>query len=88
MRESWLVAGDMNDIAFDREKKGGATICQNKCKKFIDWIDKCGLIDLGAVGARFTWKGPIYNDGQLIYERLDRALFNENCRIYFRDGFV
>lgn len=28
----------------------------------MDRINKCELIDLGAVGAKFTWRGPLYND--------------------------
>lgn len=59
MRDLWLLAGDFNDIAFAHEKKGGAPIFPNKCKKFRESIDKSGLIDMGVVGSRFTRKGLI-----------------------------
>jgi hypothetical protein len=45
-----------------------------KCNKFQERINACNLLDLGAMGHKFTWRGPIYHGGQRIYERLDRAL--------------
>jgi hypothetical protein len=46
------------------------------------------LVDLGAVGPRFTWRGPLHHGGQRIYERLDRALCNDMWRLRFPDGYV
>ncbi|MCH86424.1 hypothetical protein A2U01_0007281 [Trifolium medium] len=88
MNDAWLVAGDFNDIASIGEKKGGAAVSMRKCNKFQDRITACNLLDLGAMGHKFTWRGPIYHGGQRIYERLDRALGNESWRLKFPDGCV
>ena len=39
---------------------------------FRNVLDECGLMDLGFVGDKFTWKGK--RVGGLVLERLDRAL--------------
>jgi hypothetical protein len=88
MDYAWLVAGDFNDIVCAEEKKGGAAASMRKCHKFQDRINVCNLLDLGAMGHKFTWRGPIYHGGQRIYERLDRALGNESWRLKFPDGCV
>ncbi|XP_057745165.1 uncharacterized protein LOC130963033 [Arachis stenosperma] len=55
----WLVVGDFNDIAHPTEKQGGSRVDLGARSK--SWIEGCSLIDLGAVGARFTWRGPQVN---------------------------
>ncbi|MCI20117.1 hypothetical protein A2U01_0041278 [Trifolium medium] len=35
------------------------------------------LIDIGAMGTKFTWRGPLLNGHSRIFERLDRALSND-----------
>ena len=40
-------------------------------KEFRDLLDECGLMDLGFIGEKFTWRGK-RSDG-LVLERLDRA---------------
>jgi hypothetical protein len=74
--DPWLLAGDFNDIL-------GAPICLRKCLKFKERIDACQLMDLGAIGSKFTWRGPTYHGGQHIFERLDRALSNDSWWLEF-----
>jgi hypothetical protein len=88
MHSPWMLAGDFNDIASEEEKKGGAVVSIRKCNIFKNRINDCNLMDLGAVGSKFTWRGPIYHGGQRIFERLDRALSNESWRLAFPDGYV
>jgi hypothetical protein len=88
MNEPWLVASDFNDIVGADEKRGGAVAASRKCQIFRDRINYCSLIDLGAMGAKFTWRGPVFHGGQRIYERLDRALCNSKWSLMFPDGFV
>ncbi|PNX75251.1 ribonuclease H, partial [Trifolium pratense] len=88
MREAWLLAGDFNDIACMEEKRGGVSASLRRCNKFSERINACNLMDMGAMGPKFTWRGPIYHGGQRIYERLDRALCNEKWRTNFPDGSV
>ncbi|MCH79376.1 endonuclease/exonuclease/phosphatase family protein [Trifolium medium] len=84
----WLLAGDFNDIACAAGKKGGAPVSIRRCNLFKDRINACNLLDLGAVGSKYTWRGPIYHGGQRIYERLDRALSNDMWRLLFPEAFV
>jgi hypothetical protein len=88
MKDAWLLAGDFNDIASVEEKKGGAIPSMRRCSKFRERINACKLLDLGAMGPKYTWRGPLYHGGQRIYERLDRALCNEEWRLKFSDGYV
>jgi hypothetical protein len=88
MNEPWLLAGDFNDIACEEEKKGGARVCMRKCNNFQARINSCNLLDLGAMGYKYTWRGHLYHGGQRIFERLDRALCNDKWRLDFPDGVV
>lgn len=88
MHEPWLTASDFNDISFSHEKKGKTPIFNNKCNKFKERIDQCLLIYMGEIGSHFTWRCLIYNGGQRIYERLDRALCSDKCGIRFPSGYA
>ncbi|MCI06146.1 hypothetical protein A2U01_0027202, partial [Trifolium medium] len=67
--EPWLLAGDFNDIMSQDEKQGGALVNFRRCRLFQERVNDCKLLDLGAVGSKFTWRGPIYEDGVRIFER-------------------
>jgi hypothetical protein len=41
MQDTWLLAGDFNDILGAHEKKGGAVVSLRKCNKFRDRIEAC-----------------------------------------------
>lgn len=88
MHGEWLLAGDFNDIASASEKKGGGVIPYAKIAKFVENINKCQLMDLGTVGTKFTWKGPLFHNGCHIFKRLDRALCNDGWRLRFPDAYV
>jgi hypothetical protein len=84
----WLLAGDFNDIAHPSEKRGGIPAQQRRCDKFVDRINECNLIDCGASGPKFTWRGPTFQNGDRIFERLDRALSNDDWRLGFPNAAV
>jgi hypothetical protein len=88
MLEGWMIAGDFNDIATQDEKKGGAPVSLRKCNNFLDNINECKLIDLGAIGPKFTWRGAIVNGHERIFERLDRAMSNDEWRLIFPEAIV
>jgi hypothetical protein len=46
------------------------------------------LLDCGAIGPKFTWRGPTFRDGERIFERLDRALSNDEWRLGFPNAIV
>lgn len=78
INQLWLMTGDFIDIAFGREKKGGAQASARRCQMFRENMDECNLVDIGASGPKFTWRGPIFHGGRGIYERLDRACGNKD----------
>ena len=78
----WLCAGDFNEISRQDEKLKGAMRSHNQMQQFRDVIDKCGFIDLGFKGSKFTWSKH-FTDGHSIWERLDRGLGNSEFLIRF-----
>ncbi|RYQ93126.1 hypothetical protein Ahy_B09g099395 [Arachis hypogaea] len=88
MDGAWLIAGDFNEIKDASEKKGGAALDMRACNNFANWINRCGLIDLGFIGSRFTWKGPKWDGHDRVFKRLDRALSNPMWRTRFQQATV
>lgn len=72
---SWLLVGDFNKIA-NRDEKKGALIDLGRCHFFSSRINEYNLIDLGFVGSRFIWRGPLWDGRDRVFKRLDRALSN------------
>lgn len=54
---------------------------------FREAVDECGFIDLGFVGSQFTWQKH-FADGHSIWERLDRALANNEWMLRFAESRV
>ena len=50
----WLVLGDFNEILHYSEVRGG-DFYPHRASKFLETMNDCGLVDLGAVGTSFTW---------------------------------
>lgn len=84
----WMLAGDFNDIKDPSEQKGGALVNEGKCRRFLDNINRCKLIDLGAEGPKFTWRGPISQFASRLFKRLDRGLCNADWRTAFPEAVV
>ena len=57
----WLCAGDFNELTRGDEKLGGNRSSHNQMQLFRDAIDKCGFIDLGYLGSKFTWRKHFAN---------------------------
>ncbi|CAL9017992.1 unnamed protein product [Prunus brigantina] len=49
----WMIAGDFNELVDNSEKCGGNPISHGS--GLVEWIDRNQLIDLGFIGAQFTW---------------------------------
>lgn len=45
-------------------------------------------MDLGAIGSKFTWRGPLHPGYDRIFERLDCALCSDCWRMEFPDAIV
>ncbi|KAI9107229.1 hypothetical protein K1719_021838 [Acacia pycnantha] len=81
--EPWLIAGDFNEIRSPFEQKGGGRINEMRCRRFNDWIQDCGLVDVEIKGPFFTWKWPKWEGLDRVYKRLDRCL----CNISWLEAF-
>lgn len=88
MTSPWLLARDFNDIAYSHGKLGGAAVFVSRCNKFHKHIDQCGLLNMGVLGPKFTWRGPMFRGGHHIYERLDRGICNDKWNLLCPDGYV
>ncbi|PNY14872.1 ribonuclease H, partial [Trifolium pratense] len=82
----WLAIGDFNDILLPREQKGGV-FSISKADLFASNIDRCGLIDLGAFGSKFTWLGHC-RGSRFVHRRLDRGFGNHAWRLKFPEATV
>lgn len=84
----WLLIGDFNDIVKPFEEfGGGGPPSENKIATFNNFLNSCGLVDLGFVGPPFNW-----TDGRLgnhiIRSRIDRAHVNFEWVSLFPDNIV
>jgi hypothetical protein len=68
----WLLGGDLNEVSNDRELSHGRTREPYLFESFRHLLEDCELVDLGFVGAEFTWRRSSQPDS--IEERLDRCL--------------
>lgn len=88
MGRPWMLAGDFNDILSPDEQRGGACVDESKCKNFHDHLSACKLLDLGAEGPKYTWRGPLTQFANRLYKRLDRSVCNVEWRRVFAEAFV
>ncbi|KAK4286586.1 hypothetical protein QN277_003122 [Acacia crassicarpa] len=72
----WAVWGDFNDILTPNERIGGAGVSHGRINWFQNRTQECNLVDLGASGPKFTWKGPRIRGFSRLFERLDRVFAN------------
>ena len=79
----WVVYGDFNEITHADEKIGWFDRDATQMWEFRECLSRCGLIDLGFVGQRYTWcNGRLGEQRTLI--RLDRGVANKAWRSMFR----
>ncbi|XP_020228435.1 uncharacterized protein LOC109809509 [Cajanus cajan] len=81
----WLVLGDFNEIMFSSECRGGR-FSSSRASQFLDVLNDCNLLDMGAKGLRFTW----YRNqrGVVLAKRLDRAVCNVEWQAMFPEAYV
>jgi len=83
----WLIGGDLNEILFPSEKKGGGLKSQGVLDFFCNTLDSCGLHDLGFTGYEFTWENR-REGGDVVEERLDRFCASVEWSLLFPDSEV
>jgi len=77
----WCVMGDFNAVRNINERKGvgNGHVNRNEIEKFNRFIDTCMLMDIPAVGRRFTWYRP-YGTTR---SRIDRVLVSGTWLVYW-----
>nr|KYP39451.1 Putative ribonuclease H protein At1g65750 family [Cajanus cajan] len=81
----WLVLGDFNEIMLSTECRGGR-FSMVGVSQFLEVLNDCNLLDMGAKGLRFTW----YRNqrGVVLAKRLDRAVCNVAWQAMFPEAYV
>jgi hypothetical protein len=64
----WCCGGDFNEIVRIEEKQGRISKPDSQMQPFRDALDACGFIDLGYIGAPFTWCNNRFS-GATVWER-------------------
>lgn len=82
-----MCARDFNETRKCLEKMGGSNRSQAQIQLLREAVDECGFIDLGFVGSQFTWQKH-FTDGHLIWERLNKALANNEWMLRFANSRV
>lgn len=82
--EPWVLLDDFNDIAGSSEQRGGV-FSSSRARIFLDNINSCDLVDIGASGLQFSWFRRCV--GRIpIHKRLGRALASMPWRTSFPEG--
>ncbi|XP_028103837.1 uncharacterized protein LOC114302922 [Camellia sinensis] len=88
MVDPWLIVGGFNDVMGQNQRRSFTQNNQsNRCKRFLENINRYGLMDLGCTGPKFTWSNNRQGLANTM-ERLDRALCNAEWRTTFPEGAV
>ena len=72
----WVVYGDFNEILHPNGKLGWRERVANQIRNFRDVLSRCGLVDLGFVGQKYTWCNGRHGEHRTLL-RLDRMVANE-----------
>ena len=83
----WLVGGDLNEIFFHQEKRGGPLKPQSIIDNFQEAFIDVGLFDLGYSGYDFTWSNFKTADAT-VEERLDRFCADTDWSLLFPGASV
>ncbi|KAF7839279.1 reverse transcriptase [Senna tora] len=78
----WLMCGVFNEILAQDEKMGGLPASLSRIRDFKQCMEYCGVTNLGFTGQKFTSLNK-REDGQVVFERLDRFLANPQWIHFF-----
>lgn len=74
---AWCLIGDMNNLASNKEKRGGRRYPEWLLSGFLEALRDCKLQDLELQGQQFIWKMRRGTNGW-VEERLDKALVSSD----------
>ena len=83
----WLIEGDLNEIFYNIEKKGGPLKSLCDLDNFQNTLIDYGLFYLGYSAYDFTWCN-YRTCGAVVEERLDRVCTNTDWSLLFPDAQV
>lgn len=73
IQDRWIAIGDFNAVACVDEVSCPGTYTEHRSRDFNNWVSNEGLVDMGYVGSRFTWRRGV-NERTFRGARLDRGL--------------
>ncbi|XP_019462952.1 PREDICTED: uncharacterized protein LOC109361876 [Lupinus angustifolius] len=80
----WLLLGDFNEVFLSSEVRGDF-FNHSHAHRFSQVLERCGLMDIGAIGSQFTWfRREVI--GCSIAKKLDRGLCDNAWGIAFPRG--
>lgn len=82
----WMLIRDFNETILPSDQRGG-TFNHSRATVFSNFMADCNLLDLTAVGGRFTWHRN-HNGHRILSKKLDRANANVDWRLSFPEAFV
>ncbi|KAI5411584.1 hypothetical protein KIW84_056593 [Lathyrus oleraceus] len=86
--EKVMQDNNKSSVEIHENVKDEEVISHRKCMAFRNNIEECKLHDLGASGPKFTWRGLVFQGGQCIYDRLDRALSDKERILMFPKAHI
>ena len=78
----WMLIGDFNAYISPQEKMGGSNPNWSSTRRFVDYVNKCQLLNMGFQGPSITWKSG------RIKERLDKGLCNLTWRLRYQEALI
>lgn len=82
MNQPWIIGGDFNVVLNSEENLGGLPVIDADTDDFRSFIESCDLDQMNFKGSLFTWWNSRASD-DIIFERLDRVLFNSDFQDLF-----
>ncbi|XP_074292147.1 uncharacterized protein LOC141619002 [Silene latifolia] len=79
----WVVMGDFNNVLAKCERIG-SEVTNAEMKDFEECVDNCGLVDLSAPSAFFTWNNK-HKPRAMVFSRLDKTMVNDDRLVQFPD---
>lgn len=82
----WMLIGDFNETILHSDQRGGI-FNHSRAAIFSNFMADCNLLDLTAIGGRFTWHRN-HNGHRILSKKLDRAIANVDWRLSFPEAFI
>jgi len=74
---TWFIVGDFNEVLHPTYEIGGTPFSIDKTQRMNECLNYSKSIDRVVQGRFFTWKKFLLGD--LMYEKLNRVIFRDDC---------